>query len=148
MIFSLLWTLSYYLFLFFLVLIVLRILWDVVAYYKLQGYKKQGIHVDYTFYVGVGRMFIEKESSHDQIEPFSRYYKGKPILAMNQYQSMEPLLTICDPEMKKEFFMKELDCMHKEKIVPNLKIGFFSMKGHDAMKQRAIFSTFFQFEKI
>ena len=75
----------------------------------------------------------------------SKKYKDEKIIVFNEYDTIKNMIVLNDPDLIKDYFLKENECVKRIEFLKNpVSLGFFFENGDKALAQRAIFNEFFQ----
>lgn len=134
-----------------LVPILLLVLKDIMCYVRyLLYYKSQGIKYEYNPIMGlIGATYKKIPNSKDIFTNLKRLvadkYKNEDVVCSNYHGSSSCYFMITGKNLFKELMIKELQFTKKVDIFNGfVNMGFFFDEGAHAVKQRAIFSNFFQ----
>lgn len=110
-----------------LVYFLIIVIKDIVSYYKLGFYKKQGIKVDYIPFFGFDKNFIGESDTDDHFSFFKKTFNksvGQDLVAFNSPDMSNVIMPI-SAQFNKILVTKELDYCVKEPITPHVQLGFF-----------------------
>lgn len=131
---------------------------EILAYRRLDFYRRQGVKVTYKAIFGYAENFLPKKLPNgkvdsDDIGVFksnigSAARNNEKAMVWNNTSRMLNVIFPIDRALIKEFMTRELDILKKETIIPMFEFGLLTSSGKEALRKRGVFSRFFHQENL
>lgn len=139
----------------FILFLVYLTLWSIkegLSYYNLRFYEDQGLKTVYNPIFGYLALHDLDPASKEEVKPLKELFDASmdssPALVFNQFDSVRPAILISDPQLLKDFYLKELQCSKKISMLDQMTLGFISKSGPSVMAQRTCLKAFFAKENM
>lgn len=140
----------YLLLIFVLSILLYIIIVDMIGYFSLNFYKKQGIYAEYSPFFGYVSLF-GASSKEDHLHKFKLKYDSlyeKDLFVMNRHNSTSSFVMPVSPKLLRAFFLKEVEFSKKKPLLDNVDMGFIDHSGPRAIHRRTLFKKFFHQDNI
>ena len=128
---------------------------EVLGYFKLSSYTKQGFKsIFYPIFGGEISVLMKamKNKNHMSLMNsicLAAKREGKKGLVFNGIFGQDPMLYLIEPNIIREFFIKETECSKRaERLDIKISIGMLFMPSVEALEMRALFTEFFKIDNV
>ena len=121
------------------------------SYLNLAHFKKQGIKSFYWPFIGVASQFIPDPNDTDELKKMAGFIEAvqkEPLVVFNNHWKTNPAALLLDPDLIKEFFVKEVDYFTRSEPLPDSNLGWFYHQSKNVNANRASYSKLFNFDNM
>lgn len=132
-------------------LVLVIIVREIINYRALARFEKVGLPTMYFPIIGVLR-WVLYNNCDDKLSPYKQLnaeHHGKKAFAVNYVKGVgRSLVNLLDPETIKKWYAVETSVSYREAPLGHMNAGFFFVPTAHAMKEKMIFTDFFNWQNL